>query len=325
MSLKNKSVLVTGGCGFIGSHLVEHLCKNDVECIIVVDNLFLGKIRNIDSVLNDPRVTLKIQDASDYERMKLIFSEFSVDVVFNLAVIPLPASLIYPKITCEDNVKITLTSLELQREGFFKTFIQCSSSEAYGSALSKRMDEKHPMLPTTPYAASKAASDMFVQTYWNTFGGDTIIVRPYNNYGPRQNERSYAGIIPLTIKRILDGEKPIIYGDGLQTRDYIYVDDTAQSFIDVYNHQNTRGKSINIATGNEISILDMVKVISNELNYSGGFIFEQERKGDLRRHCADISLAQKLIGFSPKTSFNAGIKKTIDWYKSLFSYEVKSI
>ena len=325
MTLKNKSVLVTGGCGFIGSHLVEHLCKENAERIIVVDNLFLGKISNINSVLDDTRVVLKIQDAGDYERMKLIFSEFSVDVVLNLAVIPLPASLIYPKITCEDNVNITLTLLELQREGFFKTFIQCSSSEAYGSALSKRMDERHPMLPTTPYAASKAASDMFVQTYWNTFGGDTVIVRPYNNYGPRQNEKSYAGVIPLTIKRILDGKKPIIYGDGLQTRDYIYVDDTAQSFIDVYNHQNTRGKSINIATGKEISILDMIKVISKELNYSGGFIFEKERKGDLRRHCADISLAQKLIGFSPKTPFEIGIKKTVDWYKSLFAFKEKSI
>jgi len=257
--------------------------------------------------------------------MKMIFSGFSIDVVFNLAVVPLPASLVYPKITCEDNVNITLTLLELQREGFFKTFVQCSSSEAYGSAQSKKMDERHPMLPTTPYAASKAASDLFVQTYWNTFGGDMVIVRPYNNYGPRQNERSYAGVIPLTIKRILDGKKPIIYGDGLQTRDYIYVDDTAQSFIDVYNHKNTRGKSINIATGKESSILDMIKVISKELNYSGEFIFEKERKGDLRRHCADISLAQKLIGFSPKTSFNVGIKKTVDWYKSLFSDEGKSI
>lgn len=325
MNLKNKSVLVTGGCGFIGSHLVEHLSKNDVERIIVVDNLFLGKIQNINSVLDGSQVVLKIQDASDYERMKMIFSGFSIDVVFNLAVVPLPASLVYPKITCEDNVNITLTLLELQREGFFKTFIQCSSSEAYGSALSKRMDEKHPMLPTTPYAASKAASDMFVQTYWNTFGGDTVIVRPYNNYGPRQNEKSYAGVIPLTIKRILDGGKPIIYGDGLQTRDYIYVDDTAQSFIDVYNHQNTRGKSINIATGKEITILDMVKVISNELKYTGDFIFEKERKGDLRRHCADISLAKKLIGFSPETPFNLGIKKTVDWYKSLFKCKDRCI
>jgi len=319
MSLRNKSVVVTGGAGFIGSHLVEYLYNSDVEHVFIVDNLFLGKIRNVVSLLDDHRVTLKVQDASNYEYMKMFIEKESIDVVFNLAVVPLPMSLVYPKVICEDNVKITLTLLELQRQGFFKTFIHCSSSESYGSAVSPKMDENHPMLPTTPYAASKAASDMFVQTYLNTFGGDMVIVRPYNNYGPRQNERSYAGVIPLTIKRIFNGEKPVIYGDGLQTRDYIYVEDTAKSFIDVYNNRNTRGRSINIATGEETSILDMVRVISKELGYNGGIVFSPPRNGDLRRHCADISLAKKLIGFFPSTPFDVGIKKTVSWYKSLFN------
>ena len=202
MGLKNKSVLVTGGAGFIGSHLVDRLVKEEPEKVIIVDNFFLGKQQNIEQVLKNETVKLYYQDAAHYEKMLNIFEVEGVDVVFNLAVVPLLTSHELPKITCEDNINITLTVLELLRKDYYDTLIHCSSSEACGSAVTVIMDENHPLNPTTPYAASKAACDLLVRSYENTFGIDMSIVRPFNNYGPRQNEGSYAGVIPITIKRV---------------------------------------------------------------------------------------------------------------------------
>ena len=317
MTLKNKVVMVTGGAGFIGSHLVDRILKEEPERIIIVDNFFLGKHRNIAEALKNENVILRYQDAAHYEKMKNLFEMEGVDVVFNLAVIPLLTSHELPKITCEDNINITLTMLELQRNDYYKTLIHCSSSEACGTAQKLPMDEEHPLRPTTPYAASKASSDLLTLSYYNTFGIDVSIIRPYNNYGPRQNEGSYAGVIPITIMRILEGKSPIVYGDGKQTRDYIYVKDTAEGFIKIYNVKSTRGRVINIASGKEITILDVIKYICKAMNYDGKIEFRPPRKADVRRHRGDISLAKKLIEFEPITPFREGIKKTVEWYKKI--------
>jgi UDP-glucose 4-epimerase len=140
-------------------------------------------------------------------------------------------------------------------------------------------------------------------------------IRPFNNYGPRQNEGSYAGVIPLTIKRILNGEPPVIYGDGKQTRDYIYVTDTANAAVDIYNSKNTRNKVLNIASGKEIPIETLIKMIAECLEYNKPISYEQSRPGDVRRHVADICLAEELISFKPTISFEEGLKSTIEWYK----------
>lgn len=315
MSFRNKSIIITGGAGFIGSHLADYIYKKEPEKLIIVDNFFLGKHRNIDKLIKKNNVVLYYQDAAHYEKMLNIFEIENVDIVFNLAVIPLLTSHELPKITCEDNVNITLTLLELLRKEYYKTLIHCSSSEAYGSAIKVPMNENHSLNPTTPYAASKAASDLLVTSYEKTFGIDISIARPFNNYGPRQNEKSYAGVIPITFNRIISNQKPIIYGDGLQTRDYIYVEDTVKGLVEIYNHKSTRGKILNLATGKEIQILEVIKKIMKEMKYNGEILFKKQRKADVRRHMADISLAKKLIDFKPKTSFEDGIKKTINWYR----------
>lgn len=320
MTIKNKSVMVTGGAGFIGSHLVDRIIKENPEKVLIVDNFFLGKHRNIDKVLKEnDNVKLFYQDAAHYEKMKNLIEMEGVDIVFNLAVVPLLTSHELPKITCEDNINITLAVLELAKNDYFKTLIHCSSSEVYGTAEKIPMSENHPLHPTTPYAASKAACDLIAQTYVNTFGLDLSIARPFNNYGPRQNEGSYAGVIPITIQRILARKRPIIHGKGIQTRDYIYVGDTVEAILQIYNHKNTRGKVLNIATGKEITILDMIKAIAKEMNYGGEFEFQRIRKADVMRHKADITLAKKLINFEPETSFIEGIKKTVIWYKAELS------
>lgn len=322
MNLKNKSVLVTGGAGFIGSHLVDRIIKEEEpEKVIILDNFFLGKQRNIEQAMKNENVKLYYQDAAHYEKMLNILKIEGVDVVFNLAVIPLLTSHEFPKITCEDNINITLTILELLKNGYYDTLIHCSSSEACGSAMESIMDENHPLNPTTPYAASKAACDLLVRSYENTFGLDISIARPFNNYGPRQNEGSYAGVIPITIKRIMNNEPPIIYGDGLQTRDYIYVEDTVNGFIEIYNTKKTRGKLINLASGEEKTILYMIQAIAKEMGYEGKIDFQPPRKADVRRHKGDITLAKKLFNFNPAITFETGIKKTVEWYKEIYTHE----
>lgn len=316
MTLKNKRVLVTGGAGFIGSHLVRKIINENPENIIVVDNLFIGKDSNLsDSIEIFPDLKVYHEDVADSDKMKKIFDEEHVDVVFNLAVIPLPASLEYPAWTFTHNNSITVTLCELARQGFFDTLIHFSSSEVYGSSVYAPMDENHPLNGTTPYAASKAASDLLVFSYHRTFGIDMAIVRPFNNYGPKQNELTYAGVIPLTIRRIMLNESPVLYGDGKQTRDYIYVEDTADAAIAIFNSQKTRGKVLNIASGKEVEIKYLIELIAECMGWRKGIIREPDRPADVRRHIANIFLAQDLIDFKPRVQFEEGLKKTVEWYK----------
>lgn len=316
MSLKNRSLLVTGGAGFIGSHLVDRLIQESPDNLVVVDNFFLGKEYNLlDAKQSYPNLEIYKQDASDFRAMSKIMKDENVDAVFNLAVVPLPVSLTKPKWAFEQNVNITLTMCELAREDLFKSLIHFSSSEAYGTSEYAPMDEKHPLNPRTPYAASKAASDHLVYSYWTTFGIDASIIRPFNNYGPRQNEGSYAGVIPVTIKRILGGQPPVIYGDGKQTRDYLFVTDTADAAVKVYGSMSTRKKTLNIASGREVPIEYVIRTISEYLEAGKQIVYEPERPGDVRRHIANTFLAEDLLGFKPTIDLNEGLKRTIDWYK----------
>jgi len=176
------------------------------------------------------------------------------------------------------------------------------------------MDENHPLNGTTPYAASKAASDLMVLSYYRMFGIDAAIVRPFNNYGPRQNEGSYCGVIPETIKRILKGEAPLIYGDGKQTRDYIYVTDTCEATVRVYDKKETRGRVVNVASGREVTIEHIIATISELMGSTLEPVYAQERLGDVRRHIANAFLAEDLLGFTPKVGFEDGMRETVSWY-----------
>ncbi|MCK4332519.1 MAG: GDP-mannose 4,6-dehydratase, partial [Thermoplasmatales archaeon] len=291
------------------------LIKEEPENIVVVDNFFLGKESNLyEAKKKYPTLKIHNQDASDYNAMKKIIEENGIDVVFNLAIIPLPTSLIKPEWTFRENVNITLRLCELARKKKFDTLIHCSSSEAYGTALSTPMDEEHKLGAITPYAASKAATDLLVLSYYKMFGIDTSIIRPFNNYGPRQNEGSYAGVIPITIKRIIAGKSPIIYGDGEQTRDYIYVTETADATIQIYNQKHTRGILLNVGSGKETSINTLIKTIMLLFGSDKPIIYKNPRPGDVRRHIADISLAKKLINLKQKIDLEEGLKITVDWY-----------
>lgn len=316
MSLTNKSVLITGGAGFIGSHLVDRLTKEKPANLIVVDNFYLGKEANLrEANQYFPKLKVITMDASNQKRMGQLVKKERVEVIFNLAIIPLPLSLVDPCWVYRHNVDITLCACELARKGYYQTLIHCSSSEVYGDCEYAPMDEKHPLNPTTAYSASKAATDHLVLSYCKSLGIDAAIIRPFNNYGPRQNKENYAGVIPLTISRILKGETPVVYGDGEQTRDYIYVTDTAEAMIKVYDCPDTRGKVVNIASGKEIKIKELVRLVAEYMGCTKPLTHGKTRAGDLRRLVGDISLAKSLLKFTPTIGFDEGLKSTVDWFR----------
>jgi UDP-glucose 4-epimerase len=291
------------------------------EKIVVVDNFFLGKMENIAEAKNQLGNKLRVHnvDATDRRALRGVFEkEGSIDVVFNLAVKPLFVSFIDPVSTFLTCVDTALNLLEFQRDGLFETLVHFSSSEVYGSAKRVPMDENHPIRPTTPYGAGKAAADHLVISYYLSYGSDVTIIRPFNNFGPRQNEKAYAGVIPTTIMKILRSEPPVIFGDGKQTRDFTYVEDTAEAAIKVYETRATRGRILNIGHCKETSINDLVRMIMRLLDCGNKIIYDKPRQGDVRRHWADVSQAKKLIGFNPKTSLEEGLGKTVAWYAHKF-------
>jgi UDP-glucose 4-epimerase len=315
-ALLGKRVLVTGGAGFIGSHLVDRLAAAGPAGLTVVDNLFLGRLENLAAARQAfPALTFYEQDASDAATLERILRAESVDVVFDLAVVPLPTSLERPQWTVEVNVALTTVLCELQRRGLFETLIHFSSSEAYGTASYVPMDEQHPLNPSTPYAASKVAGDYVALAYAHTFGTDVAVLRPFNNYGPRQNEGSYSGVIPIVIQRALRGEPVEIFGDGEQTRDFIYVGDVAAAALRLYEEPATRGQVCNVASGEELTINRLVATILEVLGADVPVQHVAPRPGDVRRHRGDARKAAELFGFTPKVPFAEGIARTVEWYR----------
>jgi len=319
LKLKGKRVLITGGAGFIGSHLVDRVIREEPGRLVIVDNFFLGREENLTEAGKAcPDLKLYRIDASNLAAMlQLVISE-KIDVVFNLAIVPLPTSLEFPTWTIETNIGITTTFCELARRGYIQTLIHCSSSEVYGSALYAPMDEKHPLVPCTPYAASKAACDHIVLSYRQTYNIDTVIVRPFNNFGPRQNPGSYAGIIPIIIGRVLDNAPIEIFGDGEQTRDFIFVRDTTEAMVRIYEVEQTRGLVINIASGRETSMNSLVSQLLSVMGIPDHPRFHSAaRPGDVRRHCGDINRLQELTGFLAHTISDETLVETMEWYRSV--------
>ncbi len=314
-SVKDKNVLVTGGAGFIGSHLCDGLLAKGAAKVVCVDNFFLGKMGNIQAALSHDNFVLYRDDARNFGVLQAIMEKEKIEVVFNMATIALNYSFFNPFDAYMVNVEIANTLLELLKVGAYKTLIHTSSSEAYGTAQYSPMDENHPTDPTTPYAAGKAAADLMVHSFYKVLGLDISIVRPFNNYGPRQNaEGSLAAIIPATARRIKEGGMPMVEGDGEQTRDFIYVEDTVRGLILAYEKEESRGKIINLGSGKDISINKLLQGICDYMNYTGEWEHRPARTSDVRNLCADSKRAKSILGFEPQIGFEEGIKKTLDWY-----------
>lgn len=313
------TIAVTGGAGFVGSHLIDSLVAKGAGRIVVIDNFFLGKMSNIQTHVDSDRVKIYREDATNPLLLRTIFNMEDIDTVFNLAMKCLPTSFVDPEGAYMVGVQIAHNLAYLLRTQVYRRLIHFSSSEAYGTLQKLPMAEDHPTNPTVPYSAGKLAADLLLMSYYNSFDLDIGIVRPFNLIGPRQNWNLYAAVVPLTIRRILTGEKPFITGDGKQTRDFTYVRDVtdcvANMGLDFY-FEKLRGKIVNFGQGKETSIEEVIYTICEEMNYPKSDInYQPARPADVRRHYADTSLAKTLFGYEPKTSLREAIRLTVEWYR----------
>ncbi len=321
LTFLNKNILITGGAGFLGSYVAERLASEGPRAVIVVDNLYLGKKENLDragELLGDKLITYW-SDATCLADMRAIVEREHIDIAYDMAVIPLPQSLIDPAWNVRQNVDLTLVLCELLRAQTFSTLVHFSSSETYGSAVHPVMNETHPTSAATPYAASKLAGDALVMSYGETFGLDVTTLRPFNNFGPRQNAGAHAGILPAIVKRVMDGAPIDIFGDGEQTRDLIFASDTAQAAIDIYVTPGSRNQVVNVASGAEVSVNQLVKTVLEIMGRPRHPVRHlPARIGDVRRHCGGVERAKALWGFAPKVSLEQGLRETVRWYEDSF-------
>jgi len=311
-----RSALVTGGAGFIGSHLVDGLAAHGLERIVVLDDLWLGRRENLADALAHPGVTFVQGDCADLTLLRRLTEEHGpFDACFNLAVIPLPHSLEHPQDNVHRNVAMTTAVCELGREGGYRRLVQYSSSEIYGTALRVPMDEDHPVRPHTPYAAAKAATDLIADSYHQTFGLETVVVRPFNTYGPRQNDATYAGLLPIVVRRVQAGEPVVVFGDGEQTRDLTYVSDSVAGTILVATADGVSGRTFNLGHGREASVNEQVRLILEALGGPDHPVqHAPPRPGDVRRHLADQRKAREAFGYVPQVPLAEGIRRTVSWY-----------
>ena len=308
-------ILITGGAGFIGSHLCDKYTKEG-DTVLCLDNFMNGNLINIRHLLNYRNFKLINGDIRDFDLLEKIMRD--VDAVFHLAAqIHVDRSIIEPKLTYEINVLGTQNILEVARMYDVEKVIHASTSEVYGSAQYAPMDEKHPLNAPHPYGASKIAADRMCYAYIETYGMNICIMRPFNLYGPRQKDSGYGGAISLFTKRVLSNMPPIIYGDGEQTRDYTYIDDIVDAYDFILNNKPIR-EPINFGTGKEIKIIDLANEIIASCGKTENIkpVHVEPRPGEVQRLVADISKAKEILGWAPKYTIEDGLKKFIDWYRN---------
>jgi UDP-glucose 4-epimerase len=305
--------LVTGGAGFIGSHLVEELLRRGGR-VRIADNFSTGKRQNLPPA--DANVELVEGDLAEGAIARRAVE--GCDVVLHQAAIPsVPRSVQDPLTSHRANVDATLQVLLAARDAKVRRVVYAGSSSAYGDTpvLPKREDMRPQ--PLSPYALQKLVSEQYCQLFAKLYGLETVTIRYFNVFGPRQDPSSpYSGVISLFIKALTEGRAPTIYGDGKQTRDFTYVTDVVQGVLLATEAKNVSGEVINVANGGRVSLLELVRALQVILCKDVAPVFEPPRAGDPRDSQADIFKARQLLGFSPSVPFDEGLRRTVEWYRA---------
>jgi UDP-glucose 4-epimerase len=315
-SLKNKKVLVTGGCGFIGSHIVDRLVADGAK-VVVLDNLCSGKIENIAHNLKKIKFIEKdLRDNSALEEA-LEGVEF---ISHQSALRSVPKSVEVPLDYHEVNVTGTFKLFLKAKDKGVKRIVYASSSSVYGERVDFPEKETDYPKPVSPYAATKLIGEQYAFLFSKLYDLGVVSLRYFNVYGPRQSlDDEYAVVVPKFITSLLKGESPPIYGDGNQERDFTYIDNVVEANILSLTTDSGAGESFNVANGSPNSVNKLLSILRDITNKNINAVYLPPRKGDVRKTHADINKIQKILGWQPKIDFYEGLKRTVEWFKNVQS------
>ena len=303
--------LVTGGAGFIGSHLCEELVRRG-ERVRVVDNLITGKRQNLAHL---PQVEFMEGDLADIDVARR--AAHGIEYVLHQAAIPsVPRSVDDPLTSNRANIDASVNILVAARDAKVKRLVYAGSSSAYGNSEVLPKVETMPAAPLSPYALQKLVAEQYCQMFTTLYGFDTVTIRYFNVFGPRQDPLSpYSGVISLFISALCDGRRPTIYGDGEQTRDFTYVANVVDGVLRACHAPGASGEVINVATAGRISLNQLFAIVKREVGSSLEPDYSDPRAGDVRDSQADIGKAQRLLGYTPIVGFEEGLGRTVKWYR----------
>jgi UDP-glucose 4-epimerase len=304
------SYLVTGGAGFIGSHLAEELVRRG-HTVRVADSLITGNRRNLDHISGVEFLEGDLADLAFAARVVA-----GMEYVLHQAAIPsVPRSVKDPVTSNRANVDASLNLLVAARDAGVRRLVYAGSSSAYGNAAALPKHEEMPAQPLSPYALQKFVAEQYCQMFTRLYGLETVTIRYFNVFGPRQDPGSpYSGVISLFATALLENRRPTIYGDGEQTRDFTYVANVVDGVLRACEANNVAGEVINVATGGRISLNELLRVMNRIVGTQVQAVYEAPRAGDVRDSQADISKARRLLGYQPIVSLEDGLQQTLDWF-----------
>jgi nucleoside-diphosphate-sugar epimerase len=303
---------VTGGAGFIGSNLVDRLVALGRK-VRVIDDFSSGKRANL-AHLGD-RIELLEASITDPDACAAACRD--VDVVLHQAAVPsVPRSMADPATSHRANVDGTFNMLLAARDAKVRRFVFAASSSAYGETPELPKHEAMPLCPISPYGANKAVGEIYCRAFYESFGLQTVSLRYFNVFGPRQDPASqYAAAIPAFLSHMLRGESPVVFGDGEQSRDFTYVENVVEANLKAAEAPELRGEVLNVACGESVTVNQVIAMMNELLGTDIAPRYEPERPGDIKHSWADISLARRLIGFEPVVDFREGLKRAFQWYR----------
>ncbi len=307
-------VLVTGGAGFVGSHLVAQLVEMGHQ-VRVLDDLSTGHLDNLAEVQS--RVEFLPGDVADPRAAQTAVE--GVEWVFHHAALAsVPLSVERPEATHRACATGTLVLLDAARRAGVKRFIYAGSSSAYGDQPTAAKRESDPVEPTSPYGAAKLAGELYCRSFYRSYGLETVVLRYFNIYGPRQDPNGpYAAVIPRFVQAIVTGERPVVFGDGTQSRDFVHVNDVVQANLLAAQCPEAPGRTFNVGSGRSTTLLELLEVLGEIFGRRIEPRFDPPRPGDIHQSLADITLARQVLGYQPRISLRQGLESTARFFASL--------